>query len=161
MKSSTRKIKASNVCIFVNVRININEWAENPCQWQFWWKAGTTRTIPSKVLICPECTFESAVCASFCYRPCQLGLKEDVSQYVPTVAVIANTRFHTKLHVKTEASALKPDHQVFYGNANSIFPESLLALSRWPKSQKTVSTRLAKFANEIHHLTRFFEKVDS
>ena len=61
----------------------------------------------------------------------------------------------------TEACALTPVHQVFYGNANSIFQESLLALSRWPKSQKTVSTRLAKFANEIHHLTRFFEKVDS
>ena len=62
----------------------------------------------------------------------------------------------------TEACVLKSDHQIFYGNANSIFPESLLALSRWPKSQKTtVSTRLAKFANEIHHLTRFFEKVDS
>ena len=61
----------------------------------------------------------------------------------------------------TEACVLKSDHQIFYGNANSIFPESLLALSRWPKSQKTVSTRLAKFANEIHHLNRFFEKVDS
>ena len=61
----------------------------------------------------------------------------------------------------TEACALKADHHVFLGNANSNFQESLLALSRWPKSQKTVTMRLAKFANEIHHLTRFFEKVDS
>ena len=44
----------------------------------------------------------------------------------------------------TEASALKPDHQVFYGNENSIFPESLLALSRWPKSQKTVSNEIGQ-----------------
>ena len=59
----------------------------------------------------------------------------------------------------TEACALRPDHQLFYGDANSIFPES--ALPRWPKSQKTLITRLAKFVNEVHHLTRFFEKVDS
>ena len=41
----------------------------------------------------------------------------------------------------TEACALKRDHQIFCGNANSIFPESLLALSRWPKSQKTGQIR--------------------
>ena len=62
-------------------------------------KGWTTRTIPSKVF-CPACTFESAVCASLCCRPCQLGLKKDVRRYVPTVVVIANTRFRTKLYVR-------------------------------------------------------------